>query len=140
MGSFLIADCTNFFDSSIAPMPDQDVLWGSNTPWCCLDINFVSYYTCFGRVMDSKRHIMCLLLSIRCPSMLKKTQILCLGIIYLFLKRMDPARGRQEKRRSRWYFCAAVCHKNPLLLYILDAHKVQIWWNLGRFFHENSII
>jgi hypothetical protein len=47
------------------------------------------------------------------------TQILCLGIIHLFLKTMHRAKGRQEKKKKQKVLLYNNNKKDPLLIYHL---------------------
>ncbi len=64
---------------------------------------------CF--IIHTLRHVM----SIKHSSVHNnRTQNLWLGIIHLFLKKMDQAKGKQFFKKKQ-YFCA-VCNKDPLLI------------------------
>jgi hypothetical protein len=50
----------------------------------------------------------------------KKTEILCLGIIYLSLKKMDPAKGRQEKKEADLTFVLLSAIRTLCSFYIFE--------------------
>jgi hypothetical protein len=76
------------------------VWWWPDTSWSYPDTNFVSYYTCSGYVMNTRRHIMSLSFYYTPKVCTTGSQIYVWASLIFFLKKMDWAKGKQGEKKE----------------------------------------